>query len=155
MPGLREHPGDAADVVAPVAAVPLLAQAVGDGHVALALDADDPVFARRQLDDGALGGGGGKDEALVVVGVLADQIHAAWGIGTVHLAPINYGGATPVLPHGYLARDPIPARHAFGGRAPLGRPAAGPATVPLAPAAVPLRDSRRRPDRARAQRVPG
>jgi hypothetical protein len=60
--------------------VPFLAEPVGDRHVALALDADDLILARGELDDGALWGRGRQDETLVVVRVLADQVHAARGI---------------------------------------------------------------------------
>src|SRR5262249_45447909 len=39
------------------------------------------IGPRSKLDVGPLGNGGGQHENTVVIGVLADQVHSAWGIG--------------------------------------------------------------------------
>jgi len=73
------------DVVAPLAAPSLAAEAVAMLAVADAADHGRAVIPHRQLDGRTERDRRRQHEAVVVVGVLADDVHAARRIGTEQL----------------------------------------------------------------------
>ena len=74
----REHPRQPLHVIDPGAAAALVAKSILDwvdvGKLR-APHADETIIARREVDNGPPWDRCGQDEAAVVIGVLADQIH--------------------------------------------------------------------------------
>ena len=77
MTGVRERPGDPARVIGPIPRAPLAAGLIRGRSETVALERDAVVGARSELDAAAQRDRHRKDEAVVVVGVLADEIDAA------------------------------------------------------------------------------